>query len=383
MNTKIVNITKIMLVTGALLGAASIAGAASVVGTGVGSVGSVGTVGTSGVGEVTSTTGATTTGTTTGGCATTASPSGTWAAPTSAPTAGNVAAPVNIGAGDQYKPGKLTLGPCPIAGTVPSKLSVNGITDTTGFANWGAEFIQGFTTIGASWVAPRFASTSPQPKLYVKADSPSQFAGVFGGGVAVLGNIGITQPDGSTLNPDVGGYTLFVQGQRVCLQDGTDCPTVTSTKTVAGLTGSGTTNHLAKWSGSGLADSSVVEGGESHFWNGTYTDPEPGTATAIKATSIASGSMFVAGSTTTTNLYVGGLTPGTPAVLFSTGDGHAVWKAVKPVLYGCNGVKDINNLDDGRMLVMPDGDTSHGTSAHCIGPNLGGGLGVFGYLLVP
>ena len=59
---------------------------------------------TSGAGTTT-----TTTTTTTTGCSGTGTGGAGWTAPSSAPTAGNVAAPINVGSTDQAKDGKVTL----------------------------------------------------------------------------------------------------------------------------------------------------------------------------------------------------------------------------------------------------------------------------------
>jgi hypothetical protein len=151
---------------------------------------------------------------------------GSWTAPSSAPTAGNVAAPINVSGSDQYKDGKLTLGtmPCPLpaAGWTPgSKLTVNGVTDTNGFANWGSSFLQGFVSIGAKWTG------TPTPNLYVKNTSATGgAAAVFGGGVGIRGNLGVAQNDGSIASTATGaGFnTIYVQSIPVCLENGTNCP---------------------------------------------------------------------------------------------------------------------------------------------------------------
>ncbi len=337
--------------------------------------------------------GSTTTTTGTSGCSTYGASS--WTPPTSTAPAGNVTAPINVGSLDQQKDGHLTVGtipcPTPIAGWVPvSKFTVNGITDTDGFSNWGATFLQGLVSIGSTFTV---SGTAKVPKLYVKADplvgtysatNLPQSAALFAGSVGIRGSLGIAQNDGSTVPAtSTSGYnTIYVQGIPVCLQNGSNCPTASTGTTTApswtvsgtslyntnpgtvmlgtatniypstklfvsgtsrigadvdygtspvlsvapgtvnfdgpgvlgghmsidGSTGQVTIQGALKLGGSGAVTSGskldVVGGGinvtgnESHFANTTYTDPAPGYAYAIKATSVA-----------TTVLHAGNIAP--------------------------------------------------------------------------
>ncbi|MEI8130379.1 MAG: hypothetical protein WCG55_02645 [bacterium] len=198
-------------------------------------------------------------------CLTSAGGSSTWVAPTGAAPSNNVAAPINVSGTDQVKPGKLTVGtlPCPAPinniWTPTSKLTVNGITDTAGFSNWGATFLSGLVSVGSTYTV---TGTAKAPKLYVKADplvgtfsstNLPQIAALFGGNVAVRGTLGVTQNDGSVL-PSSGltvssGYnTIYVQGIPVCLQNGSNCPTGLGTST----TGT-TTTTSSSWTASGTS----------------------------------------------------------------------------------------------------------------------------------
>ena len=281
-----------------------------------------------------------------------------WTAPGSTAPAGNVAAPINVSSTQQTKDGKLVLGnlPCPfpIGGWTPtSKLTVNGTTDTTGFSNWGASFLQGVVNVGAMWTRPApFPVAAKAPKLFVQADALvgtpgptnlAQPAAQFSGSVGILGTLGIVQNNGTVASTSSAGYnTIYVQGIPVCLKNGTDCPsasgagiavvvhdaslsgagTSASPLSVVGggsLTGSGTTNHLAKWTGSGLGDSAVTE---------------------------SAGDMSVPGRTTTDELFVGGAT-GSAAILGTNGSGLATWLPKRAIYevdaVSCNAVSMQNS----------------------------------------
>ena len=168
----------------------------------------------------------------------------TWTGPSTTPPGGNVAAPLNVSGTPQYKPAKLTLGlfpcPMPMTWTPGSMLTVNGITDTIGFSNWGASFLQGLTSVGATWTRPAgFPAAVKQPKLFVKADplvgapSPTnlpQAAAQFAGNVDVLGSLGVVQGNGTVASTTGAGAAfnqIYVQGVAVCLQNGVNCPAST------------------------------------------------------------------------------------------------------------------------------------------------------------
>ncbi len=171
----------------------------------------------------------------------------TWTAPGSTPPAGNVAAPINVSGTAQWKPGKLTLGsipcPMPVSGWTPSSaLTVNGITDTTGFSNWGATFLKGVTAIGTNPTAYTPASGTPQPMLYVQGpDADAAPAGYRFARAAALfdGQVVVKGPFGS--DPTTTKHWLYVGGYPVCNQNGAGCPTATT----GGTTGS------SQWTTSG------------------------------------------------------------------------------------------------------------------------------------
>ena len=178
-----------------------------------------------------------------------------WAPPTATAPAGNVAAPINVSGSAQQKYGKLTVGsipcPTPLVWTPVSSLTVNGITDTDGFSNWGSTFLQGLVSIGGTFTLPA-TSLDQVPKLYVLADTAvstahprHQSAALFAGGVGIRGSLGIAQNDGNTVPTSMIGYnTIYVQGIPVCLQNGSNCPTSGTTTTTttgpSGWTASGT-----------------------------------------------------------------------------------------------------------------------------------------------
>ncbi len=233
MKATITNSAKIVLSLSVILGMAGVVGAAGPIGSGT----------TSG--------GATATTTYTDPCGGGSGSGSTWTAPGSTPLApgGNVAAPVNVSGTAQWKPGKLTLGsvPCPMptSGWTPgSALTVNGITDTTGFSNWGSTFLQGVTSIGAlSSSIYTSASGTPAPMLYVDGpDSESVPAGYrFSRAAAVFdGQVVVKGPFGS--NPTTTKHWLYVGGYPVCNQSGAGCPT---------STGTGTTTGAGPWTVSG------------------------------------------------------------------------------------------------------------------------------------
>ncbi len=121
----------------------------------------------------------------------------TWTAPAGAPPGSNVEAPINVSATSQTKAGALAV---------------------TGLANWGTSFFQGKADFGA--VRPPALSAI---QIFIQGSS------VIKGSSGFWGNLGVVQNDGSTVVPATGGIynTLQVQGYRVCLQNGADCPTMT------------------------------------------------------------------------------------------------------------------------------------------------------------
>ena len=194
----------------------------------------------------------------------------TWTAPGGTAPGSNVSAPVNIGSTAQTKAGEL---------------------DVTNFYNWGTEFISGLTAIGATW--PGTASTAPQ--VYV-ASPTSGASAVFAGGIGVRGSIGVTQSGGTTVTPTAGGTynTIYVQGVRVCLQNGVDCPSssggLSAVSHDTSLSGSGTSasplavsiQHDSTLTGLGTAASplSVVSSGSSGLSSVSHDSTLTGTGTS-------------------------------------------------------------------------------------------------------
>lgn len=249
MKKNITLLAQLVLVTGAVFGMVSVAGAQP-------------------VGSTDGTDTATTTYTdpcgSTGGAG--------WTAPGSTPPTGNVAAPINVSSVVQLKSGKLILGavPCPLPPTwapTGSKLTVNGTTDTFGFANWGTSYLAGKTTVGGSAPSTMFGSPFTAPALYAKAGA-GYSAFVADGGATVYGGLNAMTGGVNVPNGDIrltGSGHIYENGARVCLETGVGCPASgggTTTTTTSGLGGSGTTGYLPKFvSGTSLGNSIVSDGG--------------------------------------------------------------------------------------------------------------------------
>ncbi len=277
------------------------------------------------------------------------------AAPTTCPAGTDGCnAPINVGATGQGKSGSLRLGGsgAPTTGYV---LDTLGLTGTQGLTNTGASKLAGNTSIGAAIsaaipgamlsVGATELTGSPVSTIF-KTNAGSTLGGTMGSkvtlaslgyksptntvsfGVHALRTTGGTSWDTSAIGlmmdvdnveqagpggtPGSGASLWFnpngflgintssptqrlhvngnVRADGFCIGSGA-CITSWPSGGSAGITGSGTTNHLAKWSGTSLVDSAVVEGGESRFWNGTYVDPDISTTYAIKATSISAGTL--------------------------------------------------------------------------------------------
>ncbi len=359
---------------------------------------------------------------------------GTWVAPTGTAPANNVAAPINVSSVAQVKPGML---------------------DVTGFNNWGASFFSGAISAGSTW-------TGAGPvQLYVKnmnAGVPNSGAAVFAGAVGIRGSLGITQNDGSTSTTAPGFNTIYVQGQRVCLENGINCSS--STTGIFPITANPTASGQGAWIGWNWLTGTM---GETDFINNrgggiggfAFVNTSPGDTGRTTLMSISSsGNMGIGGTPTADKLYLNGpsannllalqsggstqwrigvqnsngdnlqigdgatMTPelsiakvsgntairgnltvagvnvcrqdgtncpagipavpssGGPAVLFTTGNGIAIWKPVKVIRYGCNGPGYPSEIRDGRILVMDSAGTSP-----CNGLDLGAGQGVWGYAI--
>lgn len=154
-----------------------------------------------------------------------------WTAPTSTPPTGNVAAPINVSATAQLKPGKLILGgvPCPTPMSwIPtdSKLTVNGVTDTFGFANWGTSRLYGKVAVTAPAPSTMFGAPFTAPALYAKSGS-GYSAFVADGGASIYGGLNVLTGGINMPNGDIkltGSGHIYENGARVCLESGAGCP---------------------------------------------------------------------------------------------------------------------------------------------------------------
>ena len=154
----------------------------------------------------------------------------TWVPPSGPPPSSSVGAPVNTSASTQSKAGEL---------------------DLNNFQNIGWTYLGGSTAIGGTWIAPpppgRGRAPATAPALYIKQGTAhSSGALEISGQENLEGILGVVQNDGSVVPTTTTGYnSVYVQGIPVCLQNGSNCPTVTGgLSTVshdATLTGGGTT----------------------------------------------------------------------------------------------------------------------------------------------
>ncbi len=334
-----------------------------------------------------------------------------WMGPKNTPTDGNVDAPINVSATEQAKPGKLNIGPCPTPSTPTSQLTVNGITDTFGFSNWGATFLKGISALGTLWPT---STTTPAPMLYVAGpDASTPPAGYkFPRNAAVFnGTVSVMPP-----------YKLYVNGYPVCTSDGTNCPPPPApTTTTSGgnfWSASGTSNIYSTNPGTVIIGTTTPGtalendkklyvwgptrlGAEMDYGGSTVLEVSPGTIN-FDAPGVGGGRMSINGNTGEVtiggNLKVAGQnvcrqdgtncpgaagsatpsvpTDGQPHVLFTTGNGVATWKLAKRVSYGCT------SITDGRVL-FGDFGSPGSPSPYCYVSGGGNPNGQYGWLISP
>jgi len=238
----------------------------------------------------------------------------TWMPPTATPPGANVDEPINIGSTSQTKTGALAV---------------------TGLVNWGTTFLSGKSAIGSLAPTSMFGVTSfVAPTLYVKGTS-GYGALVADGSTAVYGPLTV-QSTSSTggignnpLNINGGNVSLsgvsnhFLEnGIRVCLQTGAGCPDTTTTTTgPGGITGTGTSSFIPKFTGaSTLGNSSLhdygafmsLEAGEAlRVDSGVIVNEAgstPGLAGGVRFGGAASGEGIVSNRTTSDlELWAGGV----------------------------------------------------------------------------
>ena len=150
-----------------------------------------------------------------------ASPALAWVGPSGAPPTctGTVGctAPIDAGAETQYKLGELGLdslwnpstgmdNPIPLGWVPPLQLSVNGVTDTDGFANWANSILNGPTLIGTTT-----ASSVTSSPYDLAVNGPAFFGGT-GSIVNILGALKIssgTPAAGKVLTSDASGNATW------------------------------------------------------------------------------------------------------------------------------------------------------------------------------
>ena len=223
--------------------------------------------------------------------------------------------------------------PIPLGWVPPLQLSVNGVTDTDGFANWANSILNGPTLIGTTT-----ASSVTSSPYDLAVNGPAFFGGT-GSIVNILGALKIssgTPAAGKVLTSDASGNATWqpvASGTGLTGPAGPTGPTgpvgprgpvgpagptgpagssqwTTSGSNIynnntgnvgvglstptATLDVGGTGIH-ATYMGLGTAPSwePLSVNGQSIFWNGGgFTDPDPGVALALKATTIGAGSIY-------------------------------------------------------------------------------------------